>query len=272
MTAPPPVLIRALGAFLHGWGWPLATMLLALLSGAIGALVSFLLFLTQGEEPAHAARLALFSGLVWGALAALPFGVLLHLVDQLLAMRASLVEEIHHRERIERELRQLAETDALTGLLNRRAFLARARVLEGLARRYGHSLAVLMADLDHFKAVNDRFGHAEGDRVLRLFGGLLREVLRGTDLAARFGGDEFVVLMPHTDRQGAVRVAERLRGRLREERESVRCTVSIGIAAASGLDADVERLLTRADRALYRAKHEGRDRIRIHEGEAGGES
>ena len=257
--------LQRLGALLHLWGWPVATFLLALASGAIGFLVSFAVFALMEAASRHAVRLAAVAGAIWGGLSVVPFGILLHLVDELLRARAHLLEEIARRERIEREIRQLAETDELTGLLNRRAFFARARPLEALARRYGEPISALTADIDRFKEINDRFGHGEGDRALVKLARILKGILRTTDLCARFGGDEFVVLMPHTPREGALRVAERVREALRQSSEPPGFTVSIGIAVAPGAVADLERLLTLADRALYAAKNEGRDRVRVLE-------
>ncbi len=257
--------LQRLGALLHLWGWPVATFLLALVSGVIGFLVTLIVFTLIESATRHPAQLAAVAGVVWGALSVVPFGILLQLVDELLRARAHLLEEIARRERIEREIRHLAETDELTGLLNRRAFFARAKPLEALARRYGEPLSALTADIDRFKEINDRFGHAAGDRALVKLAHVLRGILRTTDLCARFGGDEFVVLMPHTPREGALRVAERIREALREDMDQPKFTVSIGIAVTPGTTADLERLLTLADRALYAAKNEGRDRVRVLE-------
>ncbi|MBY5993350.1 GGDEF domain-containing protein [Ferrimonas balearica] len=164
-------------------------------------------------------------------------------------------------ERQQRQLTELAHTDPLTGLANRRQLdrqLARACQL---AHRYGDPLAVLMLDLDHFKRLNDRLGHAAGDQLLTRFATLLQQQVRGSDLPARYGGEEFVVLCPHTDEMGALTLAERVREQwqhLTADLPSAQ-TVSIGVAALEP-GATPEQLLDTADQALYRAKAQGRNR------------
>jgi diguanylate cyclase (GGDEF)-like protein len=173
----------------------------------------------------------------------------------------------HSRHRqLELELQQQASTDVLTGLANRRAFFNEGpRILER-ARRYRHDCALLMIDIDHFKAVNDRYGHHAGDRVLRAMADRLREVLRQADLVARLGGEEFAALLPETDASAALQAAERVReicaglGPQLEGFGEMGVSVSIGLAqwrAGETLD----HLLERADAALYRAKRAGRNRV-----------
>ena len=135
--------------------------------------------------------------------------------------------------------------------------------------RHNASLALMMIDLDHFKDVNDSHGHIVGDSVLRQLGDLLRDEVRSVDLAARFGGEEFVILLPDTDLEGAVVFAERLRKRVEEHDfaeggDPLRITVSVGVAAASvkGGVTEPESLTAKADEALYRAKNDGRNRVR----------
>ncbi|WP_143096351.1 diguanylate cyclase [Ectothiorhodospira mobilis] len=181
------------------------------------------------------------------------------------------VADISERKRLEEELRALATTDYLTGLANRRHFLA--RVSEELARLSRHSdneAAVLMLDLDHFKSVNDRYGHSAGDAVLRHFAGLLREGLRRIDLPGRVGGEEFAVLLPDAGIQDAQKMAERLRARLAQhpvavEGACIPVTVSIGITRLRPEDPSPDEALQRADTALYRAKSSGRDCVRVFE-------
>lgn len=165
------------------------------------------------------------------------------------------------------ELKRSANWDALTGILNRRGFFARSAPLLALGRRERRAGAVLMLDIDHFKSLNDRFGHATGDEVLRLMGQTLRGKLRGSDIAVRWGGEEFCVLMPGSDEVGALDCAERLRTdfsrRCRElaALDGAPVTVSVGIACGHWHEADFGTLQQRADTALYAAKHSGRDRV-----------
>lgn len=168
-------------------------------------------------------------------------------------------------------LEQLAQTDPLTQLLNRRALTERIMAEMERALRYDSTLALLMIDLDHFKAVNDTHGHLVGDDVLRDLGHLLNRTIRGSDITARYGGEEFLVLLPETDDVGAVAFAERIRVAVEEHafardaaNEPLRLTASVGVAVfpAARIE-NVEDLFARADAALYRAKAEGRNRVRI---------
>lgn len=163
------------------------------------------------------------------------------------------------------ELRLLATTDGLTGALSRRAFRDEGSRILALAQRHRHEASCIALDLDHFKAVNDTHGHAAGDAVL--FGAVAacRRLLRQTDLIGRVGGEEFAVLLPYTDRQAALGVAEKLRGGIAAERFDGRdgpfgVTASFGVATFSPAAADLDSLLGLADAALYRAKAEGRNR------------
>lgn len=173
--------------------------------------------------------------------------------------------DISAQKRLEEELRQLASTDALTGLLNRRAFMQRLEQEWARCRRFPDTVvALLMFDLDHFKAINDSLGHASGDLVLRHFAGELQGGLRSTDLAGRLGGEEFAVLLPGADLTAAVAWAERLRTRLAQVPVPATLptayTTSAGVTLLSSLDSSPEAALARADNGLYRAKSEGRNR------------
>ncbi|MFZ5841616.1 MAG: GGDEF domain-containing protein [Pseudomonadota bacterium] len=167
------------------------------------------------------------------------------------------------------ELEQLAITDALTGLYNRRHLTAELEQEWSRHVRNGTRFAVLLFDADHFKSVNDRYGHPVGDEVLRQIGHCLREKIRGIDLAARYGGEEFAVLLPGIDASHALVVAERIRLGLAAltidtTQGPLHFTVSIGISDSDtpGLH-DADGLLQRADQALYQAKQSGRNRCII---------
>ncbi len=161
----------------------------------------------------------------------------------------------------------LAVTDELTGLYNRRYFERHLNVMLGKAQEQGRDLAVMILDIDHFKAVNDNHGHDIGDAVLREFAARLRRNIRGVDLACRLGGEEFVVIMPDTDMASAEAVAERVRQAMAERMFEVNAvrplsvTVSIGVSRNEMAADTSEILLKRADVALYRAKREGRNRV-----------
>ena len=165
--------------------------------------------------------------------------------------------------RVSRTMQALAMTDELTGLPNRRAVLARL----GSTLAEGSACAVLIVDIDHFKAINDRHGHPIGDEVLRAVAGTLAAELRGTMSAGRLGGEEFLVLMPRTEIDPAMHLAERLRvamARIDPARWSVATpiTVSVGVALARPGPGGIADVLRRADEALYAAKAAGRDRVR----------
>ena len=166
-----------------------------------------------------------------------------------------------------RELGELATRDALTGLANRRFFLERAAELVGLAQRHGRPLCMMMIDIDHFKSINDRFGHALGDAALRAIAATLRRDLRKTDLCGRIGGEEFALVLPETSLRSAAATAERMRrdvaaARLAAPRgDAIALRVSIGVAALQPGRQTVEALLAEADRLLYQAKSAGRNRV-----------
>lgn len=175
--------------------------------------------------------------------------------------------DISERQHQKRQLEQLASTDTLTGVATRRHLLALAGHELARARRCGRPLAAIFFDIDHFKSVNDRFGHETGDRVLRRIGELLRSELREVDLAARWGGEEFCVLLPDTDRQAAVEIAERLRVALERaplaaaDGTPLTVTASFGVALSTSEDEGIDRLVDAADQAMYQAKREGRNRV-----------
>lgn len=166
-----------------------------------------------------------------------------------------------------RALQLLAAEDVLTGCLNRRALFERGAAAVAEAAAWGESLAVIAFDIDHFKAVNDRHGHAAGDRVLREVGQRCREALRPTDLIGRIGGEEFVVVLRCTGLPTAIEIAERLRRALAESPIDGDGGPAIGVSASFGVAVlepgeGLDQVLERADHALYRAKQDGRDRVR----------
>ncbi len=164
-------------------------------------------------------------------------------------------------ESANQQLRQLASLDPLTGLANRRVLDEQLRLMFSKARRTGKPLCLLILDVDHFKTHNDRFGHTHGDAVLRLLALCLRDHLRSKDLLARFGGEEFVILLEETDEAGALALADRLLQAVRNYPWPLApVTLSIGLSTLSPATPDANRLLTLADEALYVAKCAGRDR------------
>ena len=192
---------------------------------------------------------------------------LIELVGDSERRRADLEAEIAERERLELRLRQLATTDPLTGLSNRRHFIDRAEMEVTRARRYGSPLSVVMLDIDHFKRVNDRLGHAAGDEVIRCVAETCSSKLRrDIDVAGRLGGEEFALLLPSTDTSGALVLAERLREAILQiEIEGV--VESGGVACSFGVtqwtvdDDAIDATVKRADVALYEAKRNGRNRV-----------
>ena len=183
-----------------------------------------------------------------------------------------ITRDITERKKVEQELERLSQVDMLTGLANRRRFMQLAEHELSRKRRYGGELAVFMMDLDHFKVVNDTYGHQTGDLVLQKVGEICREVLRDLDCVGRLGGEEFAVLLPRTDLDHAVAVAERLRDAVEQASvaaphgETVRFTISIGVATMQEEAISLDNLLSQADRALYQAKHSGRNRVSLYAG------
>jgi two-component system cell cycle response regulator len=168
-----------------------------------------------------------------------------------------------------RRLEELATTDALTRLLNRRALLDRISVEVDRARRFKSHLSLLMVDIDHFKAINDRYGHLVGDAVLRQLAAMLASLARTIDVVARYGGEEFIVILPETMLDGAIIFAERMRERAERHvfdigaKQPIHLTCSVGVATfPSPRVASTEDLFARADEALYRAKSGGRNQVR----------
>jgi two-component system cell cycle response regulator len=191
--------------------------------------------------------------------------------NELLARVRTQIRKKRYAERLRDNVQQsieMAVTDALTGLYNRYYMESHLAALVEQAAARGKSLAVIMLDLDYFKSINDTFGHDAGDDVLRELATRMRKSIRGIDLACRYGGEEFVIVMPETDMAVATIVAERLRRRIAAEpfaiqqgARQIAATISIGIATLDAADDTVAKILKRADQALYRAKRDGRNRV-----------
>jgi diguanylate cyclase (GGDEF)-like protein len=176
-----------------------------------------------------------------------------------------LLEEIRKRRQVEDALSRAARSDPLTGLMNRRAMVERFEYQLSHYQRNRIPFAVLMGDIDHFKRINDTCGHAEGDRVLISIAKSIRENLRSQDLLARWGGEEFLILLPDTDLEGGITVAEKIRLQIaqsgfRREKKGLALTISFGVACYTN-EQSIDDCIKAADEALYRAKHAGRNRV-----------
>ena len=172
------------------------------------------------------------------------------------------------RTRLYEQTERLATTDGLTGLLNRRTFNAQLQSRLREAQRYKRPLSLLLLDIDHFKKVNDTHGHPAGDAVLRGVASVAQAQARESDLVARYGGEEMALVLPETDARGALAIAERIRAAVAAaqhptEQGSLRVTLSVGVATWPGSGDDPEALLESADKALYRAKQGGRNRVEV---------
>ncbi|HVE70910.1 MAG TPA: GGDEF domain-containing protein [Thermoanaerobaculia bacterium] len=192
-----------------------------------------------------------------------PFDAREHRLLEIFATQVSMLfDTIRAREKIG----NLAETDDLTGIWNRRYFRRQLPQEIERARTFGVPLSLLFFDIDDFKQINDGFGHVIGDVVLSELCGCVRETLRPTDILARYGGDEFAVILPHTDLPGAQAVAERVLKKVRElaiptdEEGAIQCSVSIGLAEFRREDAVANDLVRRADERLYASKRNGKNR------------
>ena len=167
--------------------------------------------------------------------------------------------------RAEKKLADLAATDPLTGLYNRRSLLNMAEQVLAQAGRAGQNTALVLADIDHFKAINDQYGHEAGDRVLVNIGTLLSQTCRAQDIVARWGGEEFLVLLPDTDAAAAWILAERVRKAvtaqpLAPQGAPITATLSLGVAVVHANE-PLASAIARADGALYRSKEQGRNRV-----------
>ena len=181
----------------------------------------------------------------------------------------SAVQDITEHKNLRAEIERQARIDYLTGLANRRHFMEQAELELSRALRYSKPLSIAMMDIDHFKRVNDTYGHKIGDVVLQKLSQLCQKTLREVDLIGRMGGEEFAILLPETNGERAAEVAERLRASIADTEIPLETglplhfTVSIGIATLQGSTVNVDMLLSQADKALYEAKHGGRNRVRV---------
>ncbi len=190
---------------------------------------------------------------------------LYYLKRSILTMAQELEALISQLEAEKEKLEELAYTDTLTGLKNRRFFLEEAKRVIAEAERYGEPVSLMMLDIDFFKRINDEYGHDVGDEVLKKLAEVIRNNIRSSDIAARFGGEEFIILLPRTPADKAVIVAERIRQAFKRTKvlvdgKEVGTTVSIGIAEFKKGES-IEELIKRADEALYEAKNTGKDKV-----------
>jgi diguanylate cyclase (GGDEF)-like protein len=184
--------------------------------------------------------------------------------------RLMLEREIEERQLLETQLRRMATTDGLTGALNRSAFLASGQQAVDQALRRHQTLCVLMLDADHFKSVNDRYGHAGGDITLQHLVKACRAITRDCDLVGRLGGEEFAIALPAVSFEMAQRIAERVRDHVAVSKlpfgdTTISVTVSIGLTELRDTDTTIAQLIARADAALYQAKAAGRNRVVLDE-------
>lgn len=169
-----------------------------------------------------------------------------------------------HQETMKME--QLATTDSLTGILNRRFFLQQVNKELERSQRYGNPFSLLIVDIDHFKKVNDTYGHSAGDAVIIDVTKVIQKALRKVDILGRYGGEEFIIFLPETNYQNAIHVGERIRKTIEKtqtiyENKKIMCTISLGISNFHPNDKTFDDVFKRADTALYQAKNEGRNRV-----------
>jgi diguanylate cyclase (GGDEF)-like protein len=177
---------------------------------------------------------------------------------------------LHKFERLEREMSRIATYDDLTGLKTRRAFFAGSEAIHQLSLRNKSGYCLMVIDLDHFKRINDNFGHAGGDKVLAAFGQIANQLLRKSDVLGRLGGEEFCFLLPEMSLTKAEMLAIRLQAKIKDTRinhngRDIRFSASIGISAHHhGIECKLSEIINQADEALYCAKNNGRNRITLY--------
>jgi diguanylate cyclase (GGDEF)-like protein len=193
-----------------------------------------------------------------------------HMVDRLRRSREELDSVNTELQEKNTKLHQLAITDELTGLFNRKHLMETLNAEVTRSKRNERSFALLVIDIDHFKSVNDTYGHQKGDEVLRLLAGIFHDTVRSCDYVARYGGEEFIAMLPEVGAEGGREVAERIRARVAREsinRRGDRVTVSIGMAVFAEHGDNPQTLFQQADQALYAAKAAGRNRVVTATGE-----
>ena len=206
---------------------------------------------------------------------AMAFGSVVYVVGAYRAARALAASfrrshELTHELEIARQAAEVqARTDELTGMRNRRAFHELGEIAVAQARRYNDPLAVISLDIDHFKRINDTWGHATGDETLRLVALIIGRMVRTSDIAARVGGEEFAIMLPRATAEQAVAMAERLRvamekAPLYHDNGELHFTASFGVSVRTAGTETLDRLLAEADKALYEAKEGGRNQVRCH--------
>lgn len=283
----PFLLMWSLGGFAHGsvvmvWAFftPLAAMLFADAAHATKWLIAFLVFtifsalidghLAATVTPLNATAITVFFVLNMGFGFASVYVVLNYFVIERERSHAAALQAKKDLEHSNRQLQeneakilQLMMTDWLTGVANRRHLDERLQSELDRVRRYGHTLSVIMTDLDNFKRVNDTYGHMKGDEVINVFTEVLTDNVRSADFVARYGGEEFLVILPETTRVGAELLAERIRESLQARiigGISHPITASFGVTEAMENDS-LDGILQRVDEALYQAKEAGRNRV-----------
>lgn len=235
---------------------------------SLGVSIGAALALMGGQSLFYGVRMFLDPGPAAGTSTASPFFAVLLIESMLYAVGMAFAVLSMVKERAEQQYRVAAYSDPLTGIGNRRAFLSAGERLLRLCAEQRQPLALLLCDLDHFKAINDSFGHPEGDLVLKAFSSGAAARLRKSDVFGRIGGEEFACLVAGTPAD-ALALAERIRAGFTADAPAHRAqSVSIGVASSVQAGYDLERLLSLADKALYRAKHGGRDRVEAYVVEA----
>ncbi len=235
-------------------------------AAALGVSVAVVVLLASGIRPSAGVVAAAFALLSAGLLTQLVLNARAALRRERRLVEAGAVLRMHSAL-----LEEIARSDAVTGIANRRGLMDDLTPEVYRALRYRRPLSVLLIDVDHFKRVNDRFGHQFGDLVLAETARALSEAVRTSDLVARYGGEEFVIVLPETDLASAGLVAEKLRAVVEHHEftdgdQRTRITISVGVATLTDSTMDpaqtARRILARADAAMYAAKHAGRNRIR----------
>lgn len=198
------------------------------------------------------------------------------LLDQILAEKKKSEQALIDLKQANEKLEELAATDSLTGVANRREFVKRSEEEMSRAYRNGTDLCMMVVDFDHFKEVNDEYGHQAGDKVLKAFVKLTSEIMRPSDLLARIGGEEFALLLPETSLSSAAKVAERLRQYIEENsisigKKHITITISIGLTQYRPKVDTVKKWLHRADELLYEAKDQGRNRVEAEDSKDSGD-